>query len=248
MIGKKQTLDFLTPPSLPSKPILADPLHGHTELTNCDAIRGNIVILTASPDSSFSSLARRAMECEAAAAVVVMVPQTESDDYSDIVGTTDQIFAMDGGPDEDVSDIDIPCIMVSLTSGNMLLTASDDRQHLPDRVRLYAGGDRPFFEDMSHSKPQTYLIHNLILNDEECDYLINLAGEDKLEKYDGARNYLEGTEEVSDSKFELDRAYIWKGFLQSPTMKAIEERIEGVTGFPQIHMSDFRIDRQKENG
>jgi len=37
--------------------------------------------------------------------------------------------------------------MVSLNSGNMLAQGGEDG--MPDRVRIYKGGDRPYFEDVS---------------------------------------------------------------------------------------------------
>mmetsp|Transcript_15028 Transcript_15028/g.28165 ORF Transcript_15028/g.28165 Transcript_15028/m.28165 type:complete len:261 (+) Transcript_15028:1-783(+) len=36
---------------------------------------------------------------------------------------------------------------------------------------------------------------------------------------------------------------LWHGMLQSPGLKAVEERIEQVTGFPAAHFSDFVIDK-----
>ena len=42
------------------------------------------------------------------------------------------------------------------------------------RIRLYAGGDRPFFEDVEAAQPTIYIIHNL-LSTKECDALIEQA-------------------------------------------------------------------------
>jgi hypothetical protein len=70
--------------------------------------------------------------------------------------------------------------MISLNSANVLTTATVEahmeqkdvvNNGMPDRIRLYAGGDRPFFEDVEPANPTLYLIHNL-LTGSEADSLV----------------------------------------------------------------------------
>ena len=56
----------------------------------------------------------------------------------------------------------------------MLASAGPD-QGMPDRVRIYSGGDRPFFEDVSAGGPMVYLIHNLMSGDGEVEHVIEKA-------------------------------------------------------------------------
>ncbi len=107
-------------------------------------------------------------------------------------------------------------------------------------IRLYAGGDRPFFEDVVASEPPVYLIHNL-LTAEECETLIKKAAplvqpvgneEDPLQLLQSPADYVNS-----------HRAFLWQGLWQTAGAKAIEERIEQATGFPPGHLTDFVVDR-----
>ncbi|GMH88870.1 hypothetical protein TrST_g3657 [Triparma strigata] len=228
-----------------ASPLLASPLNAHVPLDNCDDVVGNIVLMTSSREMSFLDLALRAKDCEAAALVVVLVPE---DDEGEGEAGADYIYPMEGdGDDEEAASIDFPCVMISLSSGNMLASAGEDQKSMPDRVRLYSGGDRPYFEDVSQISPMVYLIHNLLAGDEEADYLIGLA-KNKVSKYDGEPNYLEGTAETSPQKSSLSRSFLWKGKFLDSTISAIDERIQQVTGFPPEHLSDFQVNMYESNG
>lgn len=110
------------------------------------------------------------------------------------------------------------------------------------RIRLYAGGDRPFFEDVEASEPTIYIIHNL-LTKKECDALIDQAkgivspitGNDSLQLIQDYKKFV-----------NTERVMLWDGVLRSPERKSIEERIEQVTGFPATYYSDFIVDRMKK--
>ena len=148
------------------------------KLTNANYVEGNMVIMTDAAGLSGVAMARIAKISGAAALMVVNTDQ-DAGDY---------IFSLEPESDEEAKyaaeHIDIPVIMVSLQAGNVITTAlaTDDMDPaivnsggaLPDRVRLYAGGDRPFFEDAVSRAPVVYLIHNM-LTGEECDDLIRLA-------------------------------------------------------------------------
>lgn len=108
-----------------------------------------------------------------------------------------------------------------------------------ERIRLYAGGDRPFFEDVEAAEPTIYIIHNL-LSKKECDSLISQAK--PVVRPITVNDSLQLTQDYK--KFvKTERVMLWDGILKSPERKSIEERIEQVTGFPSLHYSDFVVDR-----
>ena len=115
-------------------------------------------------------------------------------------------------------------------------------QHIHFRIhsiRLYAGGDRPFFEDVVASEPPVYLIHNL-LTPEECESLIQQA---KSRVASATEDDPLQLLQTPDNFVKSPRAMLWQGLWQGASRKAIEERIEQATGFPADHFSDFVIDR-----
>lgn len=234
-------------------PILASPLNGVGDrssedpdsnqlpvlaLDNADDVHGNMVVMTNNGGLSGVEMARVAKLSGAAALLVVNIDEKRPDDIY-------RLNLLDG---ETAEDIDIPVVMVSLNSANVLTTAtvtpemqaSDIVNHgMPDRVRLYAGGDRPFFEDVEPINPTLYLIHNL-LTKEESENLIQLA-ENKVSPVK-KEDLLQMTIQA-DSFPGVQRVMLWQGMLQSPAQKAMEERIEQVTGFPVAHFSDWVVDK-----
>lgn len=66
---------------------------------------------------------------------------------------------------------------------------------MPERIRMYAAGDRPFFEDCSSTQPGLYLIHNL-LTKQECQQFIRCTQSlFSTRAQEGAfDNHLEGTQ------------------------------------------------------
>ncbi|CAJ1942644.1 unnamed protein product [Cylindrotheca closterium] len=231
-------------------PILASPLNGVgnreedeegnlpiQELDNADDVRGNMVVMTDNGGLSAVGMAKVAKLSGAAALLVVNIDEKRPDDIY-------RLEVMDG---EDAEDIDIPVVMISLNSANVLTTATvtanmakEDivNNGMPDRVRLYAGGDRPFFEDVEPTDPTLYLIHNL-MTDEEADSLLQSAKSKLSPITDDILQFSNDKENFEN----VQRTVVWQGMLQSPARKAVEERIEQVTGFPAAHHSDFVIDR-----
>ena len=231
-------------------PILASPLNGVSEideetgeplinaLDNADEVHGNMVVMTNRGGLSAVGMAKVAKLSGAAALLVVNMDEKRPDDIH-------RLEVLEG---EDADDIDIPVVMISLNSANVLTTATVTpnmpqsaivNHGMPERVRLYAGGDRPFFEDVEPAAPTLYLIHNL-MTDEEVDSLVTSAASKvkPLEK-DDILQYTVQHENFPD----VERTVLWQGLLQTPGRKAIEERIEQVTGFPAAHHSDFVIDK-----
>jgi prolyl 4-hydroxylase len=215
-----------------------------------------MLIMTDAAGLSGVTMARIAKESGAAALMVVNTDQ-KSGDY---------IYSLEPENDEEKAYaeryIDIPVIMVSLQAGNVITTAtvSEDADPkevnrgagLPERIRLYAGGDRPFFEDAMSSQPLVYLIHNM-LTEEECDELIRMA-EGKYEAVnddsnnDGVDNYLENSftshsQKEGGDAIKIERTHLWKGAVAGKTIKDIDERMSQVMGFPIEHYSDFQINK-----
>jgi PA domain len=211
-------------------------------LDNADEVLGNMCIMTNTGNLTGVQMAKIAQASGAAALLVVNSNGERQDD----------IYRLRADEGEGAEDIDIPVVMISLNSANMLATAlldPDDpssqtdrltNRYMPDRVRLYAGDDRPFFEDVEAASPTVYLIHDL-LKAQECDALVaraKLAGLKKITANDGLQYTMD-----AEKMHNVERVTLWQGLLQTPSRKLVEERIEQVTAFPSNHFSDFVVDR-----
>ncbi|KAL3769680.1 hypothetical protein ACHAW5_010261 [Stephanodiscus triporus] len=221
-------------------------------LDNADEVSGNMVIMTDDAGLSGVAMARIAKISGAAALMIVNTDQ-DAGDY---------IYSLEAETEEEEEyareHVDIPVFMVSLQAGNVITTAlaTDDMDPgsvsagagLPDRVRLYAGGDRPFFEDAVSGDPLVYLIHNMLTAD-ECDGLVSAAEGmyDRVDDVSGGNNYLEnlmipsegsggGTTPIAKN---IDRVTLWNGGIGGKFWKDIDE----LTGFPVDHLSDFEINK-----
>ena len=200
-------------------------------------------------------MARLAKNSGAAALMVVNTDRDHPDYISSLV-PEDEIEA-----EYAEQHVDIPVIMVSRTSGNVLTTAlveegmtpdgikSLPNHGMPERVRLYAGGDRPFFEDVTSAgvQPTVYLIHNM-LTSQECDDLIASAeGSNGFKALDDTATsilqHIAAQRDGSVKAVGIDRAVLWRGQLHSHAGKQIEERIDQITGYPAEHFSDWHVDR-----
>lgn len=208
-------------------------------LDNADEVHGNMVVMTNRGNLSGLHMAKIAKASGAAALLIVNIDEKRPDDIY-------RLRVEDG--EEGAEDIDIPVVMISMNSANVLTSATVTNEMtkdeivnhgMPERVRLYAGGDRPFFEDVEPSAPTLYLIHNM-LTYEECDTLIEAA--DPLMEPVTKDDVLQMTLNAEDVE-GVQRVMLWQGMLQSPAKKAIEERLEQVTGFPSAHYSGFVIDK-----
>jgi hypothetical protein len=212
-------------------------------LDNADEVHGNMVVMTNNGDASGVEMAKIAKLSGAAALLVVNIDEVRPDDIFRLV-------VLEG---ENADDVDIPVVMISLNSANVLTTAtvtpdmkaSEIVNHgMPERVRLYAGGDRPFFEDVEPIDPTLYLIHNLLTSDEASNLVE--AAQSKVSPL--VKDDILQLSYQSEKFHKVQRTMLWTGMLQTPASKAIEERIEQVTGFPASHYSDFVIDRLDEEG
>ena len=174
-------------------PVLSDPIDGNvigvrsrtmgrsldTEalknsvLRNVDEMEGNIAIMTNSAGLFGVEMAMVAKNSGAAALIVVNTDHDNPDFIYSMSATNES----DENNDEIKSyadSIDIPIVMISLSSGNVLTSATSEFDEngvpidnninygMPETIRLYAGAGRPFFEDISSEYPILYLIHHLL--------------------------------------------------------------------------------------
>ena len=226
--------------------------YGSAKLNNADGAEGKMLIMTDAAGLSGVTMARIAKEAGAAALTVVNTDPVSADFIYSLSPLTDEERAYAE------EHVDIPVVMVSLQAGNVITTAmaTEDMdpkavnrgEALPERVRLYAGGDRPFFEDVVSGRPLVYLIHNMLTND-ECEELLR-AAEGKYDKVDDTKgnNYLENSfaaQSKSGDAKNIQRTYLWKGGVAAKLYKDIDERMSQVMGFPIEHYSDFRIDKHQ---
>lgn len=216
-------------------------------LDNKEDVDGNMVVIT-NEDSNMSAvaMARVAKESGAAALMIVNMDRNNPDSIISLKAETEEEAKY---ADE---NIDIPVFMVSLASGNLITSATYEEgmgeedivnNGMPDRVRLYGAGDRPFFEDAVSKDPVLYLIHNL-LNAEECASLVSMALGKFSKVDDTISNLLENTvaEEGRKRKaFDIEKVMLWKGQLDGHASKQVDERIEQVTGYPKDQFSDWQI-------
>lgn len=244
-------------------------------LDNADEVQGNVVVMTNTGDLSGPQMAMLAQNSGAAALLVVNVDEDRPDDIYRLAADRNDSDDDDENSLRNNSHhhaalaalIDIPTVMISMNAANVLTTATVDpnassrrrvvNHGMPDRVRLYAGGDRPFFEDAQAESPAVYLIHN-VLTREECKALQTRAST-RLQPLEaiastagGTRSPLQYTTasslrgDKSGGPYyvgDVSRVVLWQGLWQSQAAKAVEERIEQVTGFPSTHYSDWIVDR-----
>jgi len=211
--------------------VLAIPLDGGDgidKLENLEEVRGNMVIMANNGKLSGVGMAKLAQNSGAAGLMVVNTEDGKNSEH---------IYSMEVLPEEEeiAKEIDIPVIMISLNSGNLIAGGDDGNSGLPDRIRLYSAIDRPFFEDVS-SNPVVYLIHNF-LTDEECDQLMKEA---KGKTQPAQNNVLEDIDNKAKVQ-NVESVHLWKGLLKGSLGKALDEKIEQVTGFLAPHLSDFTV-------
>ncbi|GFH60498.1 hypothetical protein CTEN210_16974 [Chaetoceros tenuissimus] len=255
-------------------PILASPINGrgrkknispeddpHGEavpypgpLDNADDVEGNMLVMTnENSNMSAVAMARVAKDSGAAALMIVNFDKANPDSILSLKteNEEEEKFAAE--------HIDIPVFMVSLASGNLITSATYEEgmkeedivnNGMPDRVRLYAAGDRPFFEDVTSKNPILYLIHNL-LNEEECSSLISQAKNKFSPIDDSISNLLENIVASNDRKrraFGVEEILLWKGQINGHMGKQVDERIEQVTGYPREQFSDWQIMKFEKEG
>lgn len=160
-----------------------------------------------------------------AAALLVVNSDRRSPDRAfamsaDAKGETNAESDDDVETDESIASL--PSVMISYASGQQL------REHAPPRMRLFAGGGRPFIESVTDGAPVLYLVHNAITNSEAAAALA------KLEPH------LSPT--AADPSVE--RAHRILGALRGSELSSFYDRLASIVGYPVEHLSDLALERR----
>ncbi|KAJ8598865.1 hypothetical protein CTAYLR_010463 [Chrysophaeum taylorii] len=116
----------------------------------------------------------------------------------------------------------LPSVMVSYAAGQQL------REHSPRRMRLFAGGGRPFIESVTDAAPVLYLVHNAITESEMAAAKRKLAPFLKPTAVDPT----------------VERAHRVLGFLRGAELSQFYERISSIVGYPVDHLGDLALERR----
>ncbi|MEM7519044.1 MAG: hypothetical protein AAF368_19235, partial [Planctomycetota bacterium] len=138
----------------------------------------------------------------------------------EVVSAESDAGAGDDG-DEDAF-ASLPSVMISYAAGLQL------REHAPPRMRVFAGGGRPFIEAVTDSRPILYLVHNAITESEMAAARAKLAP------------FLSSTTTPSDSSIE--RAHRVLGLLRGSELSTFYERLSSIVGYPTEYLSDLALE------
>ena len=140
----------------------------------------------------------------------------------------EEVDRPDGGPDPDQdAKVRTPSLMVSYAAGQQL------REHGPRRMRIFAGGDRPFIESVTDAAPLLYLVHNAIM-DSEIE-----AAKAKLAPY------LLPHPPGRSSEAPIHRATRSLGALRGAQLTAFYDRVASIVGYPVDHLSEPILERRR---
>ena len=107
------------------------------------------------------------------------------------------------------------------------------REHGPRRMRIFAGGDRPFIESVTDAAPLLYLVHNAIM-DSEIE-----AAKAKLAPY------LLPHPPGRSSEAPIHRATRSLGALRGAQLTAFYDRVASIVGYPVDHLSEPVLERRR---
>jgi len=142
-----------------------------------------------------------------------------------------------GGGDDKSSDIidpavaSMPSVMISYAAGQQL------REHAPRRMRLFAGGGRPFIESVTDVTPVLYLVHNAMTQQELDAALSSLTP--ALNAKEKAKTNIIGGSTI--------RAHRILGILRGSTLNTFYERVSSIVGHPVEYLSDLVLEKRLQN-
>lgn len=204
--------------------VTGSPRQGCEPLVNSKAVRTQIVVLYRG-GCDFGTKAKHATRAGAAAMIVVNSDRRSPDRaFAMTLGSKGET-AHDGDPEVAAEVASLPSLMVSYASGLQL------RDHGPRRMRLFAGGGRPFIESVTDVAPVVYLVHNAI-TDAEIKAARRTLGP-----------YLTPT--AADASVE--RAHRILGKLKSSDLAMFYERIASIVGYPTEHLSEIALEKRTSN-
>jgi len=207
--------------------VTASPRQGCEPLTNADRVGTQIVVMYRG-GCDFATKARTAEAAGAAALIVVNNDRKSPDRAFAMSAHSDKEVVGDDSPRD--TSIGLPCLMISYAAGQQL------REHGPRRMRLFAGGDRPFIESVTDQAPLLYLVHNAITEDEVAAAKAALAP------------YLRAPPGGPDSDVEgapVARAHRILGALRGGALAAFYERVASIAGYPTDHLSELALERRR---
>ena len=210
--------------------VTATPRQGCESLTNGRDAETQIVVMYRG-GCDFKTKMEHATAAGAAALIVV-----NSDRRS-----PDRAFAMSLKTDKESSEVEerdlsvrLPCLMISYAAGQQL------REHSPRRMRLFAGGERPFIESVTDAAPLLYLVHNAITPEEMA------AARQSLEPHLVAYHDGVGGDPSEDVEgASVARASRSLGCLRGAQLHAFYDRVASIVGYPVEHLSELTLERRR---
>ena len=208
--------------------VTASPRQGCEALSNAAKALTQIVVMYRG-GCSFRKKLENA-EAAGAAALIVVNNDRRSPDraFAMSLDADEEVDRPDDGPDPDQdAKIRTPSLMVSYAAGQQL------REHGPRRMRIFAGGDRPFIESVTDAAPLLYLVHNAIM-DSEIE-----AAKAKLAPY------LLPHPPGRSSEAPIHRATRSLGALRGAQLTAFYDRVASIVGYPVDHLSEPILERRR---
>jgi len=210
--------------------VTASPRQGCDPLTNSKAAFTQIIVMHRGGCSFRQKVATA--EAAGAAALIVVNNDRRSPDraFAMSLDAEDEEPPPEGAEAEEGKKIRVPSLMVSYAAGQQL------REHSPRRMRIFAGGDRPFIESVTDAAPLLYLVHNALAPAEAEAAKALLAP------------YLlphppRGGEAAADAK--ITRATRTLGVLKGTALRAFCERVASIVGYPVEHLSELALERRR---
>ena len=208
--------------------VTASPRQGCEALSNAAKALTQIVVMYRG-GCSFRKKLENA-EAAGAAALIVVNNDRRSPDraFAMSLDADEEVDRPDDGldPDQDAK-IRTPSLMVSYAAGQQL------REHGPRRMRIFAGGDRPFIESVTDAAPLLYLVHNAIM-DSEIE-----AAKAKLAPY------LLPHPPGRSNEAPIHRATRSLGALRGAQLTAFYDRVASIVGYPVDHLSEPILERRR---
>jgi hypothetical protein len=208
--------------------VTASPRQGCEALSNAAKALTQIVVMYRG-GCSFRKKLENA-EAAGAAALIVVNNDRRSPDraFAMSLDADEEVDRPDDGPDPDQdAKVRTPSLMVSYAAGQQL------REHGPRRMRIFAGGDRPFIESVTDAAPLLYLVHNAIM-DSEIE-----AAKAKLAPY------LLPHPPGRSNEAPIHRATRSLGALRGAQLTAFYDRVASIVGYPVDHLSEPILERRR---
>ena len=129
----------------------------------------------------------------------------------------------------------LPCVMISYAAGQQLREVAR-----PRRMRLFAGGGRPFIESVTDVSPVLYLVHNAATEDEIKSAKNSLSSFVFPKKNEGTNTFTVTS--------HVDRANRVLGCLKGRDLSSFYERVASIVGYPVEHLSDLALEVRQPDG